>query len=491
MPETALNAETSPTELEQILSRTARAAPAYSAMPLRTRTALLDAVADALDASGKELIPIAIEETHLSHGRLSGELARTTFQLRLLADEMRSGRPLDVRIDLPDPDWGSGPRPDLRAMRIPIGPVLNFAAGNFPFAFSVAGGDTAAALSAGCPVIVKAHPGHPQLSAATARIVSAVLAEHGAPDGTFALLTGDQAARAALTDHRIKAGAFTGSPTAGRALFDLANSRPDPIPFYAEMGGINPVFVTPSAVDERGRQIAQGLAASFALGVGQFCTSPGTVFVPDHAADGFAAEVISAVQDAQPEPMLNDRIMQGYLEGLQALHATPGVQAAHLGKRSETGVTPSVLRTTLPAVLANPPAYLHECFGPVTLIVDTPAGRLPDAARLPTGELTATIHCTDPDPAAPELMALLLPRVGRLVFNGWPTGVAVAHAMTHGGPYPASTLPLGTSVGTAALERFLRLVTIQDAPPALLPEALRDGVPIKTAHPTRTRPERR
>ena len=460
--------------LEDVLQAASEAAESYCTLAPRRRAQMLSAIADRLDEAGSSLIELAAAETHLPPARLQGELRRTTFQLRLFADRVRENRDLDIRIDAADPDWGSGPRPDLRALRVPIGPVLNFAASNFPFAFSVAGGDTASALAAGCPVVVKAHPGHPRLSHATSDIVAAAVQDAGAPAGTFAMIEGDAAARAALTDPRIKAGTFTGSPEGGRALFDIAVGRPDPIPFFAEMGSVNPVFVTQKAASARGEGIARGLADSVRQGVGQFCTSPGVVFVPAVAADDFVATLIAAISADEPAPMLNARIHNSYASRLDNLRATAGMSTSHLGAISADGAAMTVLRIDLESVLARPEQVLQECFGPTTIVVDAPDDAdLVCAARTFTGELTASIHCGDDDKVVPQLISILMSRVGRIVFNGWPTGVAVTEAMSHGGPYPATTAPTSTSVGTAAVDRFLRLVALQDMPAAYLPEPLR------------------
>lgn len=465
------------TSVDDLLAAAAAAAPAWARHPGPARADVLTAAAQALDDSIDELVEIARKETRLPAARLRNEHARTTFQLRLFADLVRANRHLDVRVDAPDPQWGSGPRPDLRAFRVPIGPVLNFAASNFPFAFSVAGGDTASALAAGCPVIVKAHPGHLELSRATAAIVLHALQGSGAPDGTFALLEGDAEARTALADHRIKAASFTGSPEGGRALFDIANRRLHPIPFYAEMGSVNPVFVTQAAARERRAELAEGLAGSVTMGVGQFCTSPGVVFVPHDSAEAFTADVVTAIATTDPAPMLNERIHSGYLRRLDELRAQPGVRTCHLGTATSDGAAGTVLRVDFNSALDNAGTTLRECFGPVTVVVDTPSDAdLVRAAHAFTGELTATIHSADDDHHVVEpLLEALTARVGRIIFNGWPTGVAVTEAMSHGGPYPATTAPTFTSVGTAAIERFLRLVALQDVPLRYLPAPLRQS----------------
>jgi NADP-dependent aldehyde dehydrogenase len=279
------------------------------------RAEWLHAIAATLDAHAGELIPVAKRETHLPEGRLIGELARTTFQLRLLADRLAQGAVSDIRVDHADPDWPMGPRPDLRRTHVPLGPVLVFAASNFPFAFSVAGGDTASALAAGCPVVLKAHPGHPDLSRATAALVLSALTDSGAPDGTFGLIEGQQAGADAVGDPGIKAVAFTGSTAGGRALFGLATSRPEPIPFYGELGSTNPVVVTPRGWASRPDTIATGFAGSVMLGAGQFCTKPGLIFVPD------VDEFLARLPDLVAGPLLNEQIAAGFLRSVTELAA--------------------------------------------------------------------------------------------------------------------------------------------------------------------------
>ena len=477
MTETATTAEFPPTtasELDAVIAAAEAAAGPLAALRPAERAVLLRGVADALDAAAEELVPLAIEESHLPEGRLRGELTRTTFQLRLFADELDLGAYLEAIIDRADPDWGMGPRPDLRRMLVPVGPVLVFAASNFPFAFSVAGGDTASALAAGAPVVLKAHPGHPRLSQRTGELVRDALAAAGAPDGAFAVVHGMDAGTDGLRDPRIKAGSFTGSIPGGRALFDIANSRPEPIPFYAEMGSLNPVFVTPAALAARGEEIAKGYVGSVTLGVGQFCTKPGLLFLP--AGHGLDDVLAAAARDVAAAPMLNERIAGGYGENLARLTDVSGLTAlADAGgpKGLEAGAT--LVKTDVATLRSHADAILEECFGPTSVVVEySSPEELYAAAELFSGNLTAGVHGEDGDT---ELVAPLLERLrdraGRLLWNGWPTGVSVTHAMQHGGPYPATT-SLHTSVGTTAIRRFLRPVSYQDVPQPLLPDALRD-----------------
>ncbi len=454
----------------------AAAAPALAATSREERARWLEAVADALDAAGDELVPLAVAESHLPEARLTGEVARTTGQLRLFAAVLRDGGYLEVVVDHARPE-ATPPQPELRRLLVPTGPVAVYAASNFPFAFSVAGGDTASALAAGCPVVVKAHPGHPELSRRTAAVVSAALTTAGAPEGAFALIEGTEEGRVLIQEPAISAGAFTGSLGGGRALFDLANGRPAPIPFYAELGSINPVVVTAEAVAADGESLASGLVGSFTLGGGQFCTKPGVVFVPRDA--GFEQQVAAARGGAKAAPLLNERIAAGFGQGLEALAGPDAVELV-AGSRSSADAdapAPLVLSTTAAAVVADPEALLEECFGPVTLLVSyASTDELTAALSSLQGSLTGTVHAAEGEDVT-ALAALLAPRVGRLLFGGWPTGVAVTWSQHHGGPWPATT-SLHTSVGATAIRRFLRPLTFQDAPESVLPPELHESNPL-------------
>ncbi|QNE14387.1 aldehyde dehydrogenase (NADP(+)) [Pseudarthrobacter sp. NBSH8] len=468
---------TTDAELEQLLAAAQTAAAPLAALRPAERARLLDAVADRLDAAADQLIPEAEQETHLPGARLRGELKRTTFQLRLFGEELRDGGYLDARIDHADAEWPMGaPRPDLRRVRVPVGPVVVFAASNFPFAFSVAGGDTASALAAGSPVLLKAHSGHPGLSRLTAEVVTSALREAGAPDGTFALIAGTAAGAAALRDPRVKAGAFTGSIPGGRALFDIANSRPEPIPFFGELGSNNPAFVTEAAASQRGAEIAQGFVGSFTMGAGQFCTKPGTLFVPA----GYG--MVEALRDAAlppAAPLLNERIQSGYTDVLANLQSNPRLTVLAQGAGPLADPPgPTLLLTTAADMLSEPHALQTECFGPTAVVITyDDESQLPELAETFEGQLTATVHGTDSCQVA-ELVEILARKAGRVVWNQWPTGVSVTYAQQHGGPYPATTAAGSTSVGTAAIERFLRPVAYQGFPQHLLPEALRGDNPL-------------
>ncbi|UJW28231.1 aldehyde dehydrogenase (NADP(+)) [Saccharothrix sp. AJ9571] len=470
--------ETEAAELDRVLAAAAQAAPALAESTPAERAGWLNAAADALDAAADELVVLAAEETNLPESpRLRGELKRTTFQLRLFGQVLADGAFLRATVDHADPDWPMGPRPDIRRVLTPIGPVLVFAASNFPFAFSTAGGDTASALAAGCPVVLKAHPGHPRLSDLTGRILLAALLEAGAPEGVFAVVHGRETGVTALKDPRISAASFTGSVPGGRALFDIANARPVPIPFYGELGSVNPVVVTPGAVKARGEEIAKGYAASFTLGAGQFCTKPGLVFLPDE--HGLDTALKSALDGAATQQMLNDRIAGGYSEGVAALRSAQGVEVVSESEAAGAGFTPTLLKTTAENFAQGTEVLRHECFGPASLVI-TYSSQEKLIGLLDGLEpgLTATLHAeeSEVDDVRP-LLAPLARIAGRVLFNDWPTGVTVTWAQQHGGPYPATTAPTTTSVGTAAIDRFLRPVAWQGFPDALLPPALREDNP--------------
>jgi NADP-dependent aldehyde dehydrogenase len=465
------------------------AAPLLAAVPRATRAAAMAAAADALEAAADELVAIAQEETGLTEVRLRGEVRRTAVQLRLLADVAASGSALDVRVDAADPAFVLGPRPDLRRTHVPVGPALVFAAGNFPFAFSVAGGDTAAALAAGCPVVVKAHPGHPELSRRTAEIVTAALTTAGLPDHSFGLIEGERAGVDALRAPGLAVASFTGSVRGGRALAAIAAGRARPIPFYGELGSVNPVFVTSAAIAERGAAIAAGFVASVSGSAGQLCTKPGFLLVPEgHGLDGAIADAAAAGPEHR---LLSAPITAGYVSRRDEILTTPGVRVLAEGavEVRDDGIgtaTPTIVTVGLTTLLLERERLLDEAFGPLSVVVEVPEGTaLSDtAAELFPGVLTAGVHLASGE-RSDELRALAdaLTRIaGRVLFDGWPTGVAVSPAMQHGGPWPSTTAD-ATSVGTAAIARFQRAVVLQDAPEWLLPEELQDdsAVPRSTS----------
>ncbi|MFJ5778448.1 aldehyde dehydrogenase (NADP(+)) [Streptomyces sp. NPDC093094] len=449
------------------------------------RAAFLRTAAARLEEAKDRLVETADAESALGPARLTGELARTCHQLRAFADIVDEGAFLDVVVDHPD-DTATPPVPDLRRYKVPLGVVAVYSASNFPFAFSVAGGDTASALAAGCPVVVKAHPDHPALSELVAAVLRRAAAEHGIPAGVLGLVHGFRAGVELIGHPLVSAAGFTGSVRGGRALFDAAAARPVPIPFHGELGSLNPVLVTEAAAAERAEAIGTGLAGSMTLGVGQFCVKPGLVLVPAGAAgDALVKSLADAVGGTLDGVLLDHRMRDNFVAGVAERSGLPGVESPVTpGAGGEHTVSPGFL--TVPAGrLANEGAHdllLEECFGPVTVVAryeDEDEARAV-LSRLP-GNLTATVHLSAEEAAGegrgPELLAELTPLAGRVLVNGWPTGVAVAPAQHHGGPYPATT-STSTSVGGTAIERWLRPVVYQGAPPALLPEELRDGNPL-------------
>lgn len=444
----------------------------------------LDAIAVELLGLGDSLIDLASRETGLGRDRLAGERVRTVGQLRMFAQLVREGSWVDARIDHADPNRKPLPKPDVRRMRLPIGPVVVFGASNFPIAFSVAGGDTASALAAGNPVVFKAHPAHPNTSELIARAALRAADAEGMPSGTFSLIQGaGHEAGIELVRHPLtQAVAFTGSLRGGRALFDAAVARPRPIPFFGEMGSVNPVFLLPGALAERSETIARGLIQSATLGVGQFCTNPGIVIGPaGPALDHFTHAAADLIRQTTPGTMLYAAIRDSFLRTAERMVSVPGVRVeghAPAGNTSKTHAPGIFLSADVSTFLANP--LLHEeCFGPSTLLVrcGDDAG-METIARAIEGQLTATIHGTPDDLARHDgLVRILKRKAGRLLFNGFPTGVEVCSAMQHGGPYPATTDSHFTSVGSAAIERFVRPVSFQDFPSAELPPELQDGNP--------------
>lgn len=442
----------------------------------QARAGLLTALADAVDAAADELVPIAQQETCLPLDRLRGEVTRTSGQLRLFADVVREGSCLEVVLDGARPDL-TPPRPDLRRWLVPLGPVAVFTASNFPFAFSTLGNDTASALAAGCPVVVKTHPGHPRLTAATLEVARRAL-DGLTPVPVLSavgpeLETGVRLVR----DERIEAVGFTGSVRGGLALQRIAQERPRPIPFYGELGSINPVFVTRSAASARGEQVARGFVGSYTLGTGQFCTKPGLLLAP--RGSGLREAVVAAAAQVGGQAMLNPAIRSGFLSGLEHRLGLAGIEVLLPGGFDQVSgsVAPSLVAVPA-AALAAEPDLLEECFGPTSLLVeyDDDAELLDVARRLP-GVLTATVAAEGGEPVLADLVPLLVARAGRVLWNGWPTGVAVTWSMQHGGPFPATTNALHTSVGATAVRRFVRPVTWQGWPQELLPEGLRDDNP--------------
>jgi alpha-ketoglutaric semialdehyde dehydrogenase len=470
-------------DVDRAVSLAWQAFPAFRATSRAARSAFLSTVADNIDALGDTLVARVVAETGIPDPRVRGELARTTGQLRLFASVVADGRYLGARLDTPDPGRTPLPKPDLRQRKIPLGPVAVFSASNFPLAFSVAGGDTASALAAGAPVVVKAHSAHPGTSELVGRAIRAAVAEHGLPEGVFSLLFGDgRTLGTALVSHpRIAAVGFTGSRSGGLALVAAAAARPVPIPVYAEMSSVNPVILLPGALEASGGALGTAFVTSLTTSAGQLCTNPGLVFALGDADEfiGAAGEAVSAAPGAA---MLTAGIHKSYTDGTERLAAAAGVSEVAAGGADDSisACGRARLFVTDGDTFLGDHALQDEVFGAASLVV-----RVRDVAQLERildtleGQLTVTVHATERDHGT---VAALLPRLellaGRVLYGGWPTGVEVGHAVVHGGPFPATSNPATTSVGTLAIERWLRPVSYQNIPSSLLPEELRDDNPL-------------
>ncbi|SEQ74895.1 aldehyde dehydrogenase (NADP(+)) [Arthrobacter sp. OV608] len=473
-------------QLKAATSAAADAFPSFSTLDPETHAGFLEAIADNIEAIGEELIIRAGQETGLPTGRLQGERARTTGQLRLFANVVRQGDFRGVRIDPAIPDRTPLPRADIRQRQIPLGPVAVFGASNFPLAFSTAGGDTASALAAGCPVVFKAHNAHPGTSELVGRAVTKAVKDFGLHPGVFSLVYGPGASigQALVADPAIKAVGFTGSQAAGIALMRTAAARPEPIPVYAEMSSVNPVFVFEGALNGTAEDI-DALARQYVTAVtgssGQLCTSPGLLFAPEgEAGDKLAAAVGRAVSACAGQTMLTEGIANSWNNGTENLGTANGVQLIGQGTPgpTENAPAPAIFGTGVTEFTTNP--VLHqEIFGAASLVIRySSVEDLLQATRRIEGQLTASLQLTEQDyPTAARLLPVLEQKVGRIIVNGWPTGVEVGHAMVHGGPFPATSDSRTTSVGTLAINRFLRPVAYQNLPQELLPEALQDTNP--------------
>lgn len=452
-------------------------------LPPRWPADLLDAIAAKVMDVGDALLERGEAETALPRGRLTMERGRTVGQLKMFAEFIRDGSWVDATIDPADPKRAPLPKPDVRRMLRPRGPVAVFGASNFPFAFSAVGGDTASALAAGCPVIVKGHPSHPGTSELFAAAVLAALHECRLPPGLFALLQGSShTLGGALVRHpALEAVGFTGSHKAGRALFDLAASRPRPIPVFAEMGSVNPFVILPGALVERGETIARDLAGSMLLGGGQFCTKPGVAFAIGADAEPFVAALAQHIAAAAPVTMLNGALRDNFTRRASEFSQSRGVKTLVPPKPQGTAaMTPGLFETTA-ETFQNEPTLREEAFGPGGLVVRCGSiDEALDCVRRIGGSLTGTVQIGggDDQQATARVLRALESSVGRLIVNGYPTGVEVCHAIVHGGPYPATTDAGSTSVGSSAIRRFARPVAFQDAPDALLPPALQNANPL-------------
>ena len=477
-------AEATDHEVDQALRLAERAFTAMDGIDRETRATFLEQIGQNLLDLGDELIERTAAETALPEARLQGERGRTVGQLRLFADTVREGSYLGARIDHAQPERAPLPKPDVRRMLVPVGPVVVFGASNFPLAFSVAGGDTVSALAAGCPVVVKGHPNHPGASEMVGRAVVEAARRTGMPEGVFSLVqgAGHEVGLALVRHPATCAVGFTGSLRGGRALFDAAAARPRPIPVYAEMGSTNPIFVLPAHLASGAEALAEGLFGSVTLGVGQFCTNPGLVFVQKgEAADRFVAKAAQLMSGAAEGTMLHAGIRGAFDAGVDAMAAIDGVElkARAAGGDGPCAARPALLVTDIATYRAHE-TLREEVFGPATLIVVCNDGDdMKAAASDLDGQLTATLHGsgTELEGLGRELVTILQHKAGRVLVGGFPTGVEVCPSMQHGGPYPSTTDTRTTSVGTAAIDRWLRPVALQSMPQGLLPRELRDGNP--------------
>jgi NADP-dependent aldehyde dehydrogenase len=470
-------------ELERACALADSAFDTYRETGLEARARFLEKIAENILGIGEPLIERAMLESGLPRARLEGERGRTVGQLRLFAAVVREGSWLEARIDPAMPERKPLPRSDLRLRNIPLGPVAIFGASNFPLAFSVAGGDTASALAAGCTVVVKAHPAHPGTSELVGRAIQSAVKECGLPEGVFSMLygAGNWLGGALVADPRIKAVGFTGSRGGGLALMRIANERLEPIPVYAEMSSVNPVLVLPAALAARGEQIAKSFVASLTMGAGQFCTNPGIVLAQDGAPLGaFVDKVAESLGAAPAATMLTPGIFQAYRKGVERIASNPKVKCVARGQAApaENFGQPAFFATDAKSFLADH-SLREEVFGASSVLI-----RCPDGSAMRAiidsleGQLTVTLQMDDADlEYARALVPALERKAGRVLVNGFPTGVEVAHAMVHGGPFPATSDGRSTSVGSLAINRFLRPVCYQDFPAAMLPEVLRDGNP--------------
>jgi NADP-dependent aldehyde dehydrogenase len=473
-------------EMNAIMQLAENAFAAYRNVQSRERALFLEAIAEEIMAAGDDLIARCTAESGLPEARITGERARTVGQLQLFAASIRKGDYVQARIDQAIPDRKPLPKPDLRRMLIPIGPVLVFGASNFPLAFSTAGGDTASALAAGCPVIVKAHSAHPGTNEIVSRAIIRAALKTGMPEGVFSMLYADRALAIKAVEHPVvKAVGFTGSRQAGMTIFKAAVDRKEPIPVYAEMSAVNPVIILPGAIEENAAGIAEGLAASMTNGVGQFCTNPGIVFLLDNEkTEFFLQKLINKIKASSPGTMLSPGICKAYREGVELLKQIPGVaQIAASGTGADAGKnegTPVLFLVSAEQFMQDE-RLRGEVFGPSsTIVLCRSLPEMEKALACMEGQLTASIHAGSQETGSlTGLLQVMTLKAGRILFNGFPTGVEVCASQQHGGPFPATTDGRATSVGTAAMERFLRPVAFQQFPDALLPDPLKKENPLR------------
>jgi 2,5-dioxopentanoate dehydrogenase len=471
-------------EINEAVKKAADAFAVYRKKDKKSIAAFLEQIATEILSLGNALLERCHQETGLSLPRLEGERARTVNQLRLFATLVQEGSWVDARIDTANPERIPAPKPDIRQMSVPLGPVAIFGASNFPLAFSTAGGDTASALAAGCPVIVKGHEAHPGTSELVAKAISKAIQICNMPEGTFNLLQGNsKTVGETLVKHPgIKAVGFTGSFAGGKALFDFANARKEPIPVFAEMGSTNPVFILPGILKDKEIEIATGMANSIALGVGQFCTKPGIIFVPkSEEANQFYSELTKKINEIPAATMLTPNIKKAFDSGIQKIKNIPELEELASGQAEDApnSSSPKIFKTSINNFIKNH-SLSEENFGPSSIIIESDSKEtIFEVARNLEGHLTATVFGNANDLAEyGDLLTILELKVGRIVINGFPTGVEVCHSMLHGGPYPTTTAPQFTSVGSGAIKRFVRPVCFQDYPDSLLPAALKNENPL-------------
>ncbi|WP_277373487.1 aldehyde dehydrogenase (NADP(+)) [Pseudomonas sp. AA-38] len=473
--------QATPEEVDAAAQAAAAAYPSYRSLSAVRRAEFLEAIADEIDALGDDFVALVCRETALPAARIQGERGRTSGQMRLFAKVLRRGDFYGARIDRALPDRQPLPRPDLRQYQIGVGPVAVFGASNFPLAFSTAGGDTASALAAGCPVVFKAHSGHMATAECVADAVIRAAEKTGMPKGVFNMIFGGGVGEILVKHPAIQAVGFTGSLKGGRALCDMAAARPQPIPVFAEMSSVNPVIVLPGALATRGATVAKELAGSVVLGCGQFCTNPGLVIgIRSAAFSDFVAALSDAIASQPAQTMLNAGTLRSYASGLAHLHGHAKV--THLAGNEQAGnqAQPQLFKADVSMLLEGDPLLQEEVFGPTTIVVEAAdSAELTRALQSMYGQLTATLIAERDDLSAfRDLLPLLETKAGRVLLNGYPTGVEVCDAMVHGGPYPATSDARGTSVGTLAIHRFLRPVCYQNYPDEVLPEALQNANPL-------------
>lgn len=467
--------------IDQLFESAQEAFLFYKNLSGKEKGAFLETLAEILESHRAEIVPLAVKESNLPEGRINGELGRTTGQIKLFANLVKEGSWVEATVDPADPGRQPLPKADIRRMLTPLGPVVVFGASNFPLAFSTAGGDTISALAAGCPVIYKAHPAHPETSKKVAECIAEAITKSGLPSGIFAHVEGGIDVGQALVKHPLaKAVGFTGSHAGGKALFDLAGQREEPIPVYAEMGSVNPIFCFPEKLEKNNNALAKAFISSLTLGVGQFCTNPGLIFVPKAQAKAFEKAIAEELNDIASAPMLHPGIAQAYYDSIQFFQSREELRWVKVADPQHLINGSTALAEIQAADWIKDKVFQKEVFGAFAMMVvyETEEELLEIVKNL-HGQLTITVWAEDSELKDQLfLLNLLEEKCGRLLFKGVPTGVEVGFAMQHGGPYPSTTAPNSTSVGAHAIKRFARPIALQDMPQELLPDALKDGNPL-------------